>query len=108
LRRVEKAPLNRARHAVHQARADAGSRRLLLDRRRDLGQKLRSLVLVDRRGQREQQIHFFGGEASGMGGSGRGVAHDWRHARPDRKGLASSARKDASIETSFFRVPVRH
>jgi hypothetical protein len=77
LGRIEKAPLNRARHSMHQARADAGSRRLLLDRRRDLGQKLRSSALVDRRARLSNKSISSAEKLSGiMGGSGREVATD--------------------------------
>jgi hypothetical protein len=53
LRRVEKAPLNRARHPMHAAKAgpDAGLRGGRRELDRHLVEELVALALLDRRGQ---------------------------------------------------------
>jgi hypothetical protein len=48
LRRVEKAPLNRARHPMHRALADLAGLSLGFELGRDLLQKLRPQLMVDR------------------------------------------------------------
>jgi hypothetical protein len=95
LRRVEKAPLNRARHPMHRALADLAGLSLHLELGGDLLQKLRPQRLIDRPGQAEQQVHFFGAEAERHGAfPGRGP------------GAPTIARLDAgsrSLRTVFLR-----
>jgi hypothetical protein len=107
LRRVEKAPLHRAPDPMQYAKAgpDTCLCRGRLDLGRHLVEKLVALPLLDRRGQCEQQVHLFGGEAERHVREAPGVGSPTMTPRPFRlQGRrASSAQKPPRRRPQPFR-----
>jgi hypothetical protein len=59
LRRIEKAPLNRARRSMDRTDSDRAGLPVGLELSGDGGKELRAQALIDRLRQREEQIFFF-------------------------------------------------